>query len=207
MVDRNQSPINHGEILPWNDSEQAIDKTIESALQWVAKEDVSNGIDLWPGILAQIKHRTPRNNRLRRRYKTLITLASAVILMAVLLWVSPTLRAGVAHAIESIGQFIGVEISVEGDRVVQFGPPPPFVVKQPGYLPKGYELVSEEYHPEQADLPAIKEERVNPRSSTTSQGTLPVLNQDQLTGAYLILRYEADSRQYLQLTERSNTTG
>ena len=202
MVDKHQNNIDYGESPYRKDDEAKINNKIVSALELLAEDNISDEVDLWPGILRHITRRTSGNYRRRPSYKALVVVVSAIILASVVLWASPTFRAGVAHAIESVSQFIGVELSVKGNRVVYFGPPPSFIIKQPSYLPEYYKLVSEEYHPENVDLPSIKEEHISPNSTTTDLGKGSNLNQEQFVGSYVILKYEAGPGNYLQLTER-----
>ncbi len=95
--------------------------------------------DLWPTIAARLAAR--EQNRAVRRVMRRGVLA-ALLVFSVALLISPGLRSALAEALRPIvGMWGG-----PGQATI-FQPAPPFVVRQPGYLPPGFQPVRTLYNP------------------------------------------------------------
>lgn len=178
------------------------EETLEQILQRIAEEDIPGDRNLWPGILVQLEHNKLSIRSKRRGWRAAATLAGVIALSVLLFLIFPGLKTGVAFSLEAMGALFGVGVTSENDQVVSFGPPPTFIVKQPGYLPAGYTRTAEEYYPGYGELPAIRNEITSPESSVNEQEPRPTLSIERFSGPYIILRYEARPGQYIELVER-----
>ncbi len=109
-----------------------------------------------------------------------------VLLASALLAVFPGMRTATAQAVGELRRLLSAEIRGGPDGVRTFEPRPPFTVKQPDYIPDGFQHALASY-------------QAGPVQPST-QG-------DRATLAHVVLRYEARDGRYFQLFERAVQPG
>lgn len=145
--------------------------------------------------------------------RPLITWVGAgMILAAILLGLFPELRTAAAQAIEEIRRTLVGMSSAGPDAPVIFTPAPPFMVKQPDFLPPGFTRTAERYHPgsdSQTASPGviiIGEAIRLPAEPSEPPSVGPVaqqaVEQDRGDEPHIVLVYEDGDGQYVQLFER-----
>lgn len=174
---------------------------IRTAMTEEANQLAPEPVNLWPRVAARLKRRE-RTQAVRRFAVRAVIVSLAVFVVS--LGVSPQLRAAVVGAVL---QMVGA-IARPGQPTL-FSPNPPFVVKQPEYLPESFVKTWEVYYSGDPTLPMM---RVQARTMTLDWQPSEAVAQrvrERETGseARLIFTYEARDGQYVLLFERAAKRG
>ncbi len=189
------------------------ERAIRDALEAEADVLVPTPVDLWPAVAARLEAQLRQGRRLgaiRRWTVTAVMALLAVTVMGSSVWVaSPELRASAASSVRQlIGQVVaGISAGPGATTPVEFRPTPPFIVKQPDYLPAGFERVKVTYNPGAGpesgwQLPAVSEAVV--RDETEPSLPTEVSRRQE---AHLIIVYRAEDGREVQLFERAALPG
>ncbi|HEY3232152.1 MAG TPA: hypothetical protein VGJ87_23170, partial [Roseiflexaceae bacterium] len=141
-----------------------------------------------------------------------VWIGAVMLVAATLLAFFPGLRTATAQAVETIGRIL-VGSSYAPGGFVMFTPAPPFVVKQPNYLPAGFSFVGERYNtgsPAQNDQPGsnlAQPSEVQSPGSVSADGARQAIERDRGREAYIVLGYEAPNGPYMALFERAARPG
>ena len=162
---------------------------------------------------AQSELRQPSRRAWIRLRPFITWVGAGVILVAILLGLFPGLRTTVAQAVEEIRRTLVGMSSAGPDAPVIFTPAPPFMVKQPDFLPRGFTRTAERYYPGSApqtgspDVTIIEEAVRLPTEPSKPQSVGPLarqaVEQDRGDEPHIVLVYEGGNGQYLQLFERT----
>lgn len=130
--------------------------------------------------------------------------AVAVVIVLLLFAAFPGLRTAAAQTVDELRQLLGGGIHLGAEGTAKFEPAPPFVVKQPGYLPEGFDPVVQRYQaaPDPASgraVPQLEQRRV---TTDTHAADWPTPNVAPGT-AHLLLRYENARDQHITIVERA----
>ncbi len=161
-------------------------------------------------LLKQVEAREePQATKARPRKLYLLRLAVwagiVLVLAMVLLHLSPELQMATAQGAREVQKILVGVFHRPGEPDI-YSPPPPFEMKQPGYLPLGFMLTAQRYYPgfdrqTGAPLPGSDVQVKAPRP--VGEAVRNVLERDWGNPPYILNAYESPDGQYVLLFERA----
>jgi hypothetical protein len=183
-------------------------------LREIEAERIPASIDLWPQIQVRIESEPSKGaHRMRRTVVSLVAVVLLLILGSILVF--PPVRIAAAQAIREIESFVvGMAGGPSGPE--SYSPPPPFTVKLPGYLPKGFRYVGGEFNPggnlvsvsmsaEVVQLPVEEMEGTQTQHEVVDQSLIPKVERDRSL-PFIVARYHDNDKFYIEIFERQALT-